>query len=346
MRAANKQWLHPSEALIRGHILYNVKFLGESIVDSAKGSEVVKDAIRKRKFNKTVKKAEGQKTPRVELTISADGVTIQYPKTKTIMHQYPLHRISYCADDKSDKRMFTFIAKSADSNQHFCYVFDSEKCAEEITLTIGQAFDLAYRRFLETSGKDIDMKRKFEMLLKKVSALEQENDMLRKKVQELEKLKDKEGVDQLQAGYQNNQQAVVGRRLENLVLETSPQHNGTVNNGNQSPGAILSPPPPSARSRSSTHPPPQQQQIPSASSPSPASNDLAGLTNPFAAAPSSSGSVDAFGMGAFNPNDKFFNNSFSSRDKELMDIESGFSQGLSFGTDDFSLADLDPLSAK
>lgn len=33
-------------------------------------------------FNKHIKKAEGQKPPKVELTISADGVTIQDPKTK------------------------------------------------------------------------------------------------------------------------------------------------------------------------------------------------------------------------------------------------------------------------
>ncbi len=47
---------------------------------------------------------------------------------QVIQHQYPLHRISYCADDKSDKRMFTFIAKQSDSNVHHCFVFDSEKC--------------------------------------------------------------------------------------------------------------------------------------------------------------------------------------------------------------------------
>ena len=45
-----------------------------------------------------------------------------------MQHQYPLHRISYCADDKNDKRIFTFIAKEADSNQHRCFVFDSDKC--------------------------------------------------------------------------------------------------------------------------------------------------------------------------------------------------------------------------
>ncbi|ESO99679.1 hypothetical protein LOTGIDRAFT_141752, partial [Lottia gigantea] len=123
-----KQWVHPQEALSRGHILYNVKFLGECSVDTPKGTEVVKDAIRKMKFNKHIKRAEGQKPPKVELTISIDGLTIQDRVSKRIMHQYPLHRISYCADDKSDKRMFTFIAKAANSTQHNCYVFDSEKC--------------------------------------------------------------------------------------------------------------------------------------------------------------------------------------------------------------------------
>ena len=42
--------------------------------------------------------------------------------------------------------------------------------AEEITLTIGQAFDLAYKKFMETSGKDIDMKKQFILLQKKVWA--------------------------------------------------------------------------------------------------------------------------------------------------------------------------------
>jgi len=40
--------------------------------------------------------------------------------------------------------------------------------AEEITLTIGQAFDLAYRKFLDTSGRDFDLKKQYLMLQKKV----------------------------------------------------------------------------------------------------------------------------------------------------------------------------------
>lgn len=45
-----------------------------------------------------------------------------------VQHNCQLHRISFCADDKTDKRIFTFICKDSESNKHLCYVFDSEKC--------------------------------------------------------------------------------------------------------------------------------------------------------------------------------------------------------------------------
>ena len=43
--------------------------------------------------------------------------------------------------------------------------------AEEITLTIGQAFDLAYRRFLDTQGKDMEQKKHHVLLQKKVGTV-------------------------------------------------------------------------------------------------------------------------------------------------------------------------------
>lgn len=90
-------------------------------MEQPKGIEVVKEGIRKLKFNQQLRKSEGSKIPKVELTISIDGVAIQEPKTKRIMHQYPLHRISYCADDKGEKRFFSFIAKeSGDNEQNSC----------------------------------------------------------------------------------------------------------------------------------------------------------------------------------------------------------------------------------
>ncbi len=74
----------------------------------------------------------------MELHVNVDGVTMIDQKTRMIMYKYPLHRISFCADDKQDKRVFSFIAKQADGGEkHNCFVFLSEKLAEEITLTIG-----------------------------------------------------------------------------------------------------------------------------------------------------------------------------------------------------------------
>ncbi|CAG2227055.1 CED6 [Mytilus edulis] len=348
MRAANKQWVHPPDALTRGHIVYNVKFLGETEVDQPKGTEVVRDSIRKRKFNKHIRKAEGQKTPKVELTISVDGVTIQDPKTKMTQYSYPLHRISYCADDKTDKRMFTFIAKSADCNKHFCYVFDSDKCSEEITLTIGQAFDLAYKKFLDTNGRDLDLKTKYITLQKKVKSLEQENQTLKKRVEELEQLKDRDDIVQYKKSHQTDVTFSTGWESPRLEFVNGTTTKSLTTNGNSpSAAGLISPPPPSTRPR--TQGSVSSPTLPLSPAGYPNAVDAFGAPS-FNPQPTS---ADPFGMAAFNPSSPSKFNPFtsdtlsvSSTERELLDIQAGFSQGLSFGTEDFNLADLDPLNQK
>ncbi|KAM9664885.1 PTB domain-containing engulfment adapter protein 1 isoform 3-T3 [Trichechus inunguis] len=120
-RKKDKTWMHTPEALSKHYIPYNAKFLGSTEVEQPKGTEVVRDAVRKLKFARHIKKSEGQKIPKVELQISIYGVKILEPKTK----------------------------------------------AEEITLTIGQAFDLAYRKFLESGGKDVETRKQIAGLQKR-----------------------------------------------------------------------------------------------------------------------------------------------------------------------------------
>lgn len=147
-----------------------MQFLGSTPVDQAKGIDTVKDAIRRLQFAQQIKKAESGanvKIKKVEITISVDGVAVQEPRGTKILHQFPLHNISYCADEKGVKKFFSFIAKSSQTNvpngpsngtgdsstastpspddTHECFVFISSKLASDITLTIGQAFELAYR---------------------------------------------------------------------------------------------------------------------------------------------------------------------------------------------------------
>ena len=115
---------HPVKKLLKVRLVF--QFLGCTEVDKPKGIDVVKQGIQKLKFNQQLKKSEGSKTPKAELTISVEGVAIQEPKTKKILHQYPLHKISYCADDKAEKRFFSFISKDGDG-KHTCFVFVSDK---------------------------------------------------------------------------------------------------------------------------------------------------------------------------------------------------------------------------
>ena len=71
-----------------------------------------------------------------------EGVAIQEPKTKKILHQYPLHKISYCADDKAEKRFFSFISKDGDG-KHTCFVFVSDKLVRKKILEyIGKSYIL------------------------------------------------------------------------------------------------------------------------------------------------------------------------------------------------------------
>ena len=158
MSSTGKKWIHSPESLQNGHVVYVVKFLGNTFVDKPKGIDVVKDGIRKLKFSQQLKKNEkgaSTKMKKIELTISVEGVAIKELKTHQILYQFPLHRISYCADDKGEKKFFAFITKNEpplkkvetnDSceidpeNMHECFVFVSDKLAEEITLTIGETF--------------------------------------------------------------------------------------------------------------------------------------------------------------------------------------------------------------
>jgi len=209
----NKNWLHSPERLTSGHIAYLVKFLGSTDVDQPKGIDVVKEGIRKLKFSQQIKKAEGTKTPKVELTVSIDGVAIQEPKSKKILHQYPLHRISYCADDKAEKRFFSFIAKEADSDKHTCFVFVSDKLAEEITLTIGQAFDLAYKRFLSGKTQESDKE--------KIARLERENAELAQRLKDVGNLVESSKLTDYMKKNNIKELVLVGEReiLDNHSVE-------------------------------------------------------------------------------------------------------------------------------
>uniref|UniRef100_A0A2M4BJX4 Putative cell death protein 6 n=1 Tax=Anopheles marajoara TaxID=58244 RepID=A0A2M4BJX4_9DIPT len=225
-----RNWLHAPDVLVNGHVAYLVKYLGSTPVEQPKGIEVVKEAIRRLQFTQQMKKAEGGgnvKTKKVEITVSVDGVAIQEPRSQVIMHQFPLHKISYCADEKGVKKFFSFIAKTGTGNstpstvsslssggddssinnsnggggttngsgedRHECFVFISNKLASDITLTIGQAFELAYRRYVSDSGKSLESTK----LLTQKKQLENTVTAYRQRLKELSELVSKSDLEKL-----------------------------------------------------------------------------------------------------------------------------------------------------
>ncbi|VDN20931.1 unnamed protein product [Gongylonema pulchrum] len=183
---SSTKWIHPPDILLNGRVEYSVKMLGFTEVTEPKGTHVIRDAIHAIRFqlqvNRGITGHSGSKLKKVDLQISVDGLTIIDSKTKMILFKYPLHRISFCADDKQDKRVFSFIAKAESSSRHDCFVFLSEKLAEQITLAVGEAFDLAYQKFLEKNGRDLENRKQLIVLRKRIVELEHENNELKEKL--------------------------------------------------------------------------------------------------------------------------------------------------------------------
>lgn len=55
-----------------------------------------------------------------------------------------------------------------------------------MTLTVGQAFDLAYRRFLERKSANPEAKKKLTEMEEKIKMAEEEKEALRQKIAQLE----------------------------------------------------------------------------------------------------------------------------------------------------------------
>uniref|UniRef100_A0A915JUB3 PID domain-containing protein n=1 Tax=Romanomermis culicivorax TaxID=13658 RepID=A0A915JUB3_ROMCU len=192
----NRSWIHSPDDLSEGVVKYTVKFMGDVAVDRPKGTDMIKDAIRRI-----------VDMPKIELHISVKGVKMVDAKSHLIRQTLPLHKISFCADDKHDKRLFAFIAKinipsgsattkgACQSEEHHrCFVFLSDRLAEQITLTIGEAFDLAYRQFLDSNNKAQPMTNGANSTISRStinrdgsSQMKKLVDLLRKRIQELER---------------------------------------------------------------------------------------------------------------------------------------------------------------
>ncbi|XP_037948195.1 ankyrin repeat and SAM domain-containing protein 1A-like isoform X4 [Teleopsis dalmanni] len=158
-------WCHSPNTLIYGQILYNVYYLGSTLIKVLQGTVSTRKSIQKLKRNenmvgndlevnllqdcntttKYVKTNHQQTRLEVGIAISHMGVKFMDNVNKNTICLHDIENINCVCQDSEDLRYFAYITKEDDI--HYCHVFmvDNLELASEIILTLGQAFEVAYQ---------------------------------------------------------------------------------------------------------------------------------------------------------------------------------------------------------
>ena len=61
-------------------------------------------------------------------------------------------------------------------------------------MTIGQAFELAYKKYLDTNGKELETQKQLLTLQKRIERLENENSQLKSRLRDISKIKGEQDI--------------------------------------------------------------------------------------------------------------------------------------------------------
>ncbi|XP_037807456.1 ankyrin repeat and SAM domain-containing protein 1A isoform X3 [Lucilia sericata] len=163
----NPNWCHSANTLIYGYVLYNVFYLGSTVIRELHGTASTRKSIQKLKREETpapqedneenglindinsstrILKATNQQTRlEVGIAMSHAGVRFIEMENKSTICVHDIENINCVSQDTDDLRYFAYITRENDI--HYCHVFmvDDLNLATEIILTLGQAFEVAYQ---------------------------------------------------------------------------------------------------------------------------------------------------------------------------------------------------------
>ncbi|CAG7837729.1 unnamed protein product, partial [Allacma fusca] len=96
----------------------------------------------------------GKKTSRVGLTVSTSGITIMDASTGEITSEISIYDIAHCSTDANFPTVFSFIATNKnETNECYCFASRKRKLAQKATLTIAEAFQLAFEIWQNSSAE-------------------------------------------------------------------------------------------------------------------------------------------------------------------------------------------------
>ncbi|XP_064553330.1 uncharacterized protein LOC135438777 isoform X3 [Drosophila montana] len=160
-------WCHSPYTLVYGEIRYSVYYLGSTVIRELQGTISTRKSIQKLKIDEKLKSASSvsdisllencttstkylkaanlQTRLKVDIAASCLGVKFIDHESKTAICSHNIENINCVCQDAEDMRYFAYITKERDL--HYCHVFmvDNLELANEIILTLGQAFEVAYQ---------------------------------------------------------------------------------------------------------------------------------------------------------------------------------------------------------
>nr|XP_046245080.1 numb-like protein isoform X2 [Scatophagus argus] len=134
------QWQADEEAVRKGKCNFPVRYLGLVEVEESRGMHVCEEAVKKLKVS-------GKKTVKAVLWVSADGLRVVDDKTKDLIVDQTIEKVSFCAPDRNYDKAFSYICRDGTTRRWMCHCFMALKdSGERLSHAVGCAFAACLER--------------------------------------------------------------------------------------------------------------------------------------------------------------------------------------------------------
>ncbi|KAG8449466.1 hypothetical protein GDO86_016207 [Hymenochirus boettgeri] len=134
------QWQTDEESVRTGKCSFQVKYLGHVEVEESRGMHVCEDAVKRLKSG-------GKKAIKAVLYVSADGLRVVDEKTKDLLVDQTIEKVSFCAPDRNFDRAFSYICRDGTTRRWICHCFMAVKdTGERLSHAVGCAFAACLER--------------------------------------------------------------------------------------------------------------------------------------------------------------------------------------------------------
>ncbi|XP_078089776.1 protein numb homolog isoform X10 [Mustelus asterias] len=145
------QWQTDEEAVRSGKCSFQVKYLGHVEVDESRGMHICEEAVKRlkseRKFFKALFGKTGKKPVKALLWVSADGLRVVDEKTKDLIVDQTIEKVSFCAPDRNFDKAFSYICRDGTTRRWICHCFLAMRdSGERLSHAVGCAFAACLER--------------------------------------------------------------------------------------------------------------------------------------------------------------------------------------------------------